>query len=119
MNKKLKKKLKKIADHYGLFVQLTKLSEECAEYAASYTKVMGYNELAKEKPNKAHYFTRLAMRTGLERMKELADVVVLVEQVKYLCGDSSSLLRAELEEHMTKKVNRQLKRIKKEKNHEH
>lgn len=119
MNKKLKKKLRIIADHYGLFVQLTKLAEECAEYAAAHTKVMGYFELAKEKPNKAHYFTRLAIRTGLERMKELADVVVLVEQVKYLCGDSSSLLRAELEEHMTKKVNRQLKRIRKEKKHEH
>ena len=119
MNKKLKKKLRTIADHYGLFVQLTKLAEECAEYAAAQTKVMGYYVLAKEKPDKAHYFSRLAIRTGLERMKELADVVVLVEQIKYLCGDSSSLLRAELEEYMTKKVNRQLKRIKKEKNYEH
>lgn len=118
MNKKLKKKLRIIADHYGLFVQLTKLAEECAEYAASHTKVMGYYVLANEKPNKAHYFTRLAIRTGLERMKEFADVVVLVEQIKYLCGDSSSLLRKEIEEHMTKKVNRQLKRIKKEKNYD-
>lgn len=119
MNKKLRKKIRTIAEHYGLFVQLTKLSEECAEYAAAHTKVMGYNVLAKEKPDKAHYFSRLAIRTGLERMKEFADVVVLVEQVKYLCGDSSSLFRKDLEKHMTKKVNRQLKRIRKEKNHEH
>lgn len=56
------------------------------------------------------------MRFELERMKELADVVVLVEQIKYLCGDSSSGLRMELEEHMAKKVNRQLKRIRKEQN---
>lgn len=119
MNKKLKKKIITIADHYGLFVQLTKLAEECAEYAASHTKVLGYYELAKEKPNKAKYFQYLAMHAELDRVKELADVVVLVEQIKYLCGDSSSGLRMELEEFMTKKVNRQLKRIKKEKNHEH
>lgn len=118
MNKKLKKKLRTIADHYGLFVQLTKLAEECAEYAAAHTKVMGYLELVKEKPNKANYFRHLAIRTELERMKELADVVVLVEQIKYLCGETSSGLRMELEEHMTKKVNRQLKRIKKEKNYD-
>lgn len=119
MNKKLKKKLKIIADHYGLFVQLTKLAEEAAEYAAAHTKVMGYLELAQEKPNKAKHFKYLAMRTELERTKELADVVVLVEQIKYLCGGPSSGLRMELEEFMTKKVNRQLKRIRKEKSNEH
>lgn len=118
MNKKLRKKLITIADHYGLFVQLIKLAEECAEYAAAHTKVMGYLELAQEKPNKAKYFKYLAMRTELERAKELADVVVLVEQIKYLCGDSASGLRRDLEKHMAKKVNRQLKRIEKEKNHE-
>lgn len=119
MNKKLKKKVKIIADHYGLFVQLTKLAEEAAEYAAAHTKVMGYLELAQEKPNKAKYFKYLAMRAELDRMKELADVVVLVEQIKYLCGDSSSGLRMKLEASMTKKVNRQLKRIEKEKKYDH
>ena len=112
----MRKKIRTIAEHYGLFVQLTKLAEECAEYAAAHTKVMGYYVLANEKPDKAHYFTRMAIRTGLERLKEFADVIVLVEQIKYLLGDSSSLLRVELEEHMTKKVNRQLKRIRKEQN---
>lgn len=116
MNKKLKKKIITIAEHYGLFVQLTKLAEECAEYAAAHTKVMGYYELAKEKPDKAKYYKYRAMRFELDRMKELADVVVLVEQIKYLCGDYFSGLRMELEEFMTKKVNRQLKRIRKEQN---
>lgn len=119
MNKKLRKKIRTIADYYGLFVQLTKLAEEASEYAAAHTKVLGYFELAKEKPNKAKYFKYLAMRTELERTKELADVVVLVEQIKYLCGGSSSCLRMELEEFMTKKVNRQLKRIEKEKKYDH
>lgn len=45
MNQELESKLKTIADHYGLGIQMTKLAEECAEYAASSLKAAVYIDM--------------------------------------------------------------------------
>ena len=46
-------KIKKIADHYGLENQLTKMAEESAEYAAAVLKCRFYTDIARASQNAA------------------------------------------------------------------
>lgn len=93
-------RIKKIAEHYGLIFQVDKLSEESAEMIAAAlqmcTKQNGVNhsELLK------HY------------LSELADVDIVLEQVKFLLSPS---MRSHFYDVREDKIIRTLKRIEAEK----
>ncbi len=81
-------RLKKIADHYGLNSQLDILQEECAELVQAVSKYRrgGSNLLV---------------------LEELADVEIMVAQIRYLAGKNSTII----DEIKEKKIRRQLDRI--------
>lgn len=87
--------LKKIAIHYGLQNQCYQLAEESAEFIQAVSKY------------------RRGAEKSLEHIKEeLADVLVVAEQLKYLLGEE------DINRIMENKTNRQMLRIKDEKKHQ-
>ena len=87
-------KIKFIADHYGLFHQLGKLSEECNELSIECVK---------------------SVNEGMVRrdiIQEIADVEILISQIKY----QANLDEALIDGYKTYKINRQIFRIQKEEN---
>ena len=81
--------LSRIAEHYGLRVQMRQLVEEMAEL----TQVICKSE-------------RYDLETVRDHLvEELADVDVVLSQVKYLLGDNA------FEKIRNEKIERQLKRI--------
>lgn len=87
-------KLKFIADKYGLWHQLGKLSEECNELSIECIKSINDGNVRRE------------------IIQEIADVEILIEQVIHLAGIDKSLIDG----YKTYKINRQLWRINKEEN---
>ena len=85
-------KLRTIADHYGLENQLRQLAEECSELAVE----------ANHSARKGSITVRL--------IEEIADVEIMLDQVRYLAGIQES----DVLETRFYKIERQLKRIKKE-----
>lgn len=84
--------LKRIADHYGLKKQLRQLAEECSELAVA----------------SSHCARREAILGDL--IEEIADVEVMIEQIKYLGG----IQGMRIEGIKRDKIGRQLERIEKE-----
>ena len=84
-------RIKQIADHYGIKEQLTQLAEECCELAVE-----------------ANHSARKG--TTVKIIEEIADVVIMMEQIIYLAG----IDRKDIDEVIDYKLNRQLKRIGKE-----
>ena len=84
-------KIKQIADHYGIKEQLRQLAEECCELAVE-----------------ANHSARKG--TTVKIIEEIADVVIMMEQIIYLAG----IDRKDIDEVIDYKLNRQLKRIGKE-----
>lgn len=88
-------KLKLIADRYGLFHQLGKLSEECSELSIECIKSINIGKVTRE------------------IVQEIADVEIMIAQIKYLAGLDEALIEGA----KTYKINRQLMRIQKEDNY--
>ena len=86
-----KDKLQMIADHYGIKEQLRQLAEECCELAVE-----------------ANHSARKG--TTVKIIEEIADVVIMMEQIIYLAG----IDRKDIDEVIDYKLNRQLERIRKE-----
>mgnify|MGYP003289474686 CR=1 FL=1 len=89
-----KDKIRFIADKYGLWHQLGKLSEECNELSIECVK---------------------SVNEGMVRrdiIQEIADVEILIEEIIHL----TKLDRALIDGYKTYKINRQLMRIQKEEN---
>lgn len=116
MNKELETKLKTIADHYGLDIQIEKLAEECSEFSASSLKTAVYIDM-KKKGHPAEYCLKKIDEAKDSMLKELADVMVVIKQVEYLLEEEAPELKVKIERLMTEKVNRQLTRIVQEMNH--
>ena len=85
------KKVKEIADHYGLKNQLRQLAEECCE-------------LSVESSHSAR------IGTTVKIIEEIADVMIMIEQVIYL----AKIDKCDIEDCINYKINRQLKRIEEE-----
>lgn len=85
----MKEKIHKIADHYGLHHQLMKTVEEL-------------NELSLEC---AKSWDKRSITVNL--ISELADVEVMLSQIKYL----GKIEQSDIDEVKAYKINRQLKRI--------
>lgn len=95
------KRLKQIADHYGLDSQLDMLQEECAELiqAASKYKRNGNYSI----------------------IEEIADVYIMLDQVVYLLDKElpeEGEVKYSISWWKKKKISRQLERIEKEKNND-
>lgn len=89
-----KEKIALIAHNNGLELALDKLAEECAEYAAARIK----DNIGEESPNQFLF--------------ELADVVIMVEEVKLLIKESRPGLSEIIQKEIESKLDRQLHRIK-------
>lgn len=87
-----KDKLQMIADHYGIKKQLRQLVEECSELAveASHSARKG---------------------TTVKIIEEMADVEIMIEQIIYL----AKIDKCDIEDCINYKLDRQIKRIKEEK----
>ena len=87
-----KDKLQMIADHYGIKKQLRQLAEECSELAveASHSARKG---------------------TTIKIIEEIADVQIMIEQIIYL----AKIDKCDIEDCINYKLDRQIKRIKEEK----
>ena len=85
-------RIKTIADHYGIKKQLRQLAEECSELAveASHSARKG---------------------TTVKIIEEIADVLIMMEQVIYL----AKIDKCDIEDCINYKLDRQMKRIKEEK----
>ena len=81
-----------IADHYGIKKQLRQLAEECSELAveASHSARKG---------------------TTVKIIEEIADVQIMIEQIIYL----AKIDKCDIEDCINYKLERQMKRIKEEK----
>ena len=97
-------KIKKIANYYGLSKQIRQLSEECAELIQATSKYMRYQETS--------YAATVDWKYLQNVCEEIADVEVMLEQIKYLLHINPKAVEAI----KGRKVNRQLERIEKEGN---
>ena len=88
----MKDKIQTIADHYGIKKQLRQLAEECSELAveASHSARKG---------------------TTVKIIEEIADVQIMIEQIIYL----AKIDKCDIEDCINYKLDRQIKRIKEEK----
>ena len=84
--------IKHIAKHYGFQHQVKKTTEECGEFIVALSKLANGDG------------------TQADVLEEMADVMVMLEQIRYFLGIRSS----ELHKTMDAKVCRQLKRMKNE-----
>ena len=87
----------KIADHYGLNSQIDILQEECAELIQAISKY--------RRSNNPNFFDK----THIE--EEIADVEIMITQVKHLMGLSEKVIRGIKDT----KLERQLERMRREK----
>ena len=81
-----------IADHYGIVKQLHQLAEECSELAVE-----------------ASHSARKGVTVKI--IEEMADVLLMIEQVIYL----ANIAIDDINECISFKIDRQMKRIKEEK----
>ena len=95
----MKDKIKRIANHYGLAKQQRQLAEECGELIQATSKYMRFQEQS--------YASTIDWTYLQNVIEEIADVEVMLEQIKYLLHINSNAIEAIKE----KKVNRQLERI--------
>ena len=95
-------KIKRIANHYGLAKQQRQLAEECGELIQATSKYMRFQEES--------YASTVDWTYLQNVIEEIADVEVMLDEIKYLLHINSDAIKAIKE----KKVNRQLERIEKE-----
>ena len=95
-------KIKKIANHYGLTKQSRQLAEECAELIQATSKYMRFQETS--------YASTVDWKYIESVCEEIADVEVMLEQMKYLLHINPTAIEAI----KSKKIDRQLERIKNE-----
>ena len=88
-------RIKTIADHYGIKEQLRQLAEECCELAVE-----------------ANHSARKGVTVKI--IEEMADVLIMIEQVIYLAG----IDKCDIEDCINYKLDRQMKRIEKEKDNQ-
>lgn len=98
----MKNKIKRIANHYGLAKQQRQLAEECGELIQATSKYMRFQEES---------YALTVDWTYLQNViEEIADVEVMLDEMKHLLNINSEAIEAIKE----KKVNRQLERIERE-----
>lgn len=97
--------IKKIADTYGFSEQSRQLSEECSELIVAVNKY--HREIKKPSYTPSDFIDKQYL--SLQIMEEIADVTIMIEQIKYLLSLNSD----DIDLFIEKKLNRQLERIEK------
>lgn len=113
----MKDREKQIADFYGLEVQIIKLAEECAEFAASSSKVFYYYSLLDDRSSTPVSMAGVREQFEIAReqnAEELADVLLMTKQIEYLL-EGEPELKNKIDKLMEAKIERQLKRMEEEK----
>ena len=95
----ISEEIKKIAEHYGYEAQSNQLIEECAELIQAINKHLRAKEWDKE---------QIALENLIE---EIADVEIMLEQIKYLLQIVSPITEEDLQAVKLYKVNRTKERI--------
>ena len=95
--------IKKIADTYRFSEQSRQLSEECAELIIAVNKY--YRKCDKLSFTPSEYLDILHCVSNIK--EEIADVTIMLEQIKYLLNISDT----DIEQIIEQKLNRQLERI--------
>lgn len=95
--------IKKIAENYGYDAQSRQLIEEMAELTVALNKHYRVSILT---PQRVNFAERIELRNIKE---EIADVTIMLEQIKYLLSISDT----DISEIIEQKLNRQLERIEK------
>lgn len=95
--------IKKIADTYGFSEQSRQLSEECAELIVAVNKY--HREIKKPSYTPSDCIDKQYL--SLQIMEEIADVTIMIEQIKYLLQISDT----DIDQIIEQKLNRQLERI--------
>lgn len=105
----MKDKIKKIANHYGFAKQSRQLSEECAEVIQAVNK---YHRFRESKTTRDEILSSTGDSNMLIQniVEEIADCEIMLEQMKILLNINSEAI----EEIKKFKVDREIKRIKKE-----
>ena len=93
--KKPDPRIKKIADYYGYESQMDVLTEECGEFVQARNKLR-----------------RNVLGAYNNCLEEIADIAVMIEQMKLICGEDRILSI------MDEKLDRQIARIKEIEDHE-
>ncbi len=96
----MNEEIREIAKHYGLWFQVEKLSEECAELIAAEIQLRTKQDTVDRRELLHRY------------LSELADVDIVLEQVKFLLSPS---MRSHFYDVREDKIIRTLKRIEAEK----
>ncbi len=110
---KLKKDIEQIAGYYGFWAQATKLAEEGAELSAALCKMTYLNRHDAKGRRNIRLIAKKKEQAKDEFLKELADVLVVAEGIKFLL-EADLFTAAEVSGNMRAKVQRQLERIKEE-----
>ena len=97
--------IKKIADTYGFSKQSRQLSEECAELVVAINKYYRKCDKTAFSPKELLYIQNCISNIA----EEIADVTIMIEQIKYLLQISDT----DINEIIEQKLNRQLERIEK------
>lgn len=108
-DQELHEKIKRVAEYYGLEIQLEKLAEECSEYAAFQLK-KEYLISAISNGRGGKSCNEQMDDCQENNFRELADVLVVSEQIKYLLL-SEPEFNEKIKGFMNEKINRQLRRI--------
>ncbi len=106
-------RLQEIASHYGMMIQMTKLAEECSEFAKEVTTALYCHLCAKTLDD------RSVAREGIygkaaaahdNQYRELADLLVVTKEIEHLIS-RDEVLQERITKYMNEKINRQLGRI--------
>ena len=97
--------IKKIADTYGFSEQSRQLSEECAELIVAVNKY--HREIKKPSHTPSDCIDKQYL--SLQIMEEIADVTIMIEQIKHLL----TITDKNVDQIIEQKLNRQLERIEK------
>ena len=101
--------IKKIADTYGYDAQSRQLIEEMAELTVAINKIWRLEQTQNSEKFCLTFYNLSMWKRKNELTEEIADVTIMLEQIKYLLQISDS----DINEIIEQKLNRQLERIEK------
>lgn len=99
--------IKKIADTYGYDAQSRQLIEEMAELTVAINKIWRLEQTQNSEKFCLTFYNLSMWKRKNELTEEIADVTIMLEQIKYLLQISDS----DINEIIEQKLNRQLERI--------
>lgn len=101
--------IKKIADTYGYDAQSRQLIEEMAELTVAINKIWRLEQTQNSEKFCLTFYNLSMWKRKNELTEEIADVTIMIEQIKYLLSISDT----DIDQIIEQKLNRRLERIEK------